>query len=392
MGCVQSLNRHDRRVKRYTGEPICHEVQPEVFRAVHEFEDADDGQVREAIADEGLLTPTEAKFFDADEEEADLCDSPLSLDGYSALVSSAIAEMASSQSDGSSDELERPISPELALSPNPGSPAHQHGRSETLQSRMQERGFVGRSIGNTAEFKSAVATPVMEAVTPSSELTSPERSVLVHASSAVRKSSMKSRLVEVSDLRRQVMCQQLFGVWRTSVARDKYDRLRSKLEGVGKASELVLEENSRLKSRLLELESAITVLNAASDSRRTVSTGTEDMVDPVTPPSEMVRPSAFATPAASMFSPSSRSEFVSPYTAVTSRTVVPVSIATPPREDRRSWQEYLRPSNPKSPLKERQLIESSSLAAPRIDKERLKSISEDLDKLSKSISLGRRGP
>jgi hypothetical protein len=221
------------------------------------------------------------------------------------------------------------------------------------------------------EFKSASASPVAVAV------------------EAERRMSVKSRLMEVSDLRRTVMAQQLFGVWRASIARDKYENLRANLDGVGKASQVVLDENARLKARLSELEAAITVLNASSSARRTVYTDTDDLDAIETLEVRTSLPaSAFVTPTGSSVS---YGEFATPF----SKPVVPVSIATPPRELRRSWETFLRPStgklpfsgaeNGKSPLKERQVE-----TAPRIDKDRLKAISADIERLSQSLTVGRK--
>ena len=361
-------------------------------QAAHEFLDIDDERVQQAIPDEGLLSPAEAKFFDTEEEEvAAAVSSPVSEDHVSAMVSSAIAEIASSQSEGSSDEFERPISPELALSPNPGSPVSHNAaeRNAIVRMHLRSSGLL------VPEFKSALATPVPEAATPITPNTEtreaqPRRGTVL----------VKSRLVEVSDLRRKVVCQQLFGVWRTSVARDKSESLRAKLSEIGKASELVLEENARLKARLSELEAAITIMNAAGASRHTVSTGTDDLdIDLTGGTQSRSAASAYATPVT--MSPS-YAEFATPYSssaAAPFRAVVP---ATPPGEVRRSWQEFLRPSRPppfvdggeapavpKTPLKERQpFIEQN--VAPRIDKEKLKLISQDIERLTQSISLGRK--
>jgi hypothetical protein len=126
-----------------------------------------------------------------------------------------------------------------------------------------------------------------------------------------------------------------------------------------------------------------------------VSTGTDDLDTDLTGTQSRSAFSAYATPVT--MSPS-YAEFATPYSSSAAppfRTAVPL---TPPGEVRRSWQDFLRPSRPppfvegadapavlpKTPLKERQKV------APRIDTEKLKLISQDIERLTQSISLGRK--
>jgi hypothetical protein len=208
------------------------------------------------------------------------------------------------------------------------------------------------------EFKSASATPLQSYVIP--------------------RVSSRSHLLALSEAKLQFLKLQVFTVWRQDILRSKVESQRFKLEEASRASELILSENDRLRQRLQELETAISIVQSIPTS--SVATSTTDLpLIPrlpitVTPPPKAEELSAFMTPQSR--GAEIPSEFVSPEPA-------PISIATPGRQ-KKNWEDCVRPSVRESGVEPRPAFVPSP-PAQLSKREKLKAITEDLFKLSESL-------
>ena len=287
-------------------------------RSSHEPTKVQDIQFPQVARHEAVATPIEPIFLDAEEFAVSERSESLPLSPGAMLISSAIAENASSHLNQSSEGSGRPSSPDFIVSPNPMSPAG----AAIPAPATRYVGFASISNGQESspvsprDFKTAFATPV-SAVPESSNTSSLTSNRQLDRSGA---SLYPSRLADVAELRNDKLCIQIFSFWRSQVMKDKIDNLRGQLTAAGRASELILAENAKLKARVAELEHAITVVHSAPEvESHTVSTGSEDLsmsMPHQLPPSsfESPRPSQtainFVTPP-SHTSPLRHSGFVS---------------------------------------------------------------------------------
>ena len=430
MGCIQSSPRNKRRGSGDFQGPQAGEARPVLRRSSHEPTKVQDIQFPQVARHEAVATPIEPIFLDAEEFAVSERSGSLPLSPRAMLISSAIAENASSHLNQSSEGSGRPSSPDFIVSPNPMSPAG----AAIPAPATRNVGFASISNGQESspvsprDFKTAFATPV-SAVPESSNTSSLTSNRQLDRSGA---SLYPSRLADVAELRNDKLCIQIFSFWRSQVMKDKIDNLRGQLTAAGRASELILAENAKLKARVAELEHAITVVHSAPEvESHTVSTGSEDLsmsMPHQLPPSsfESPRPSQtainFVTPP-SHTSPLRHSGFVSPLSAQASpMRPSPINIATPTTltnipEPRRNWEEYLRPSSelrlpfpaqpdsllgrPSWPAPVSMPVQPTSLSvakenvpdigslsspSPAFSKDKLKAISADLQKLSDSLA------
>lgn len=323
MGCFQSIPKSKRAAKRSRATPA-NNINADVSNeAEHEFFDCRDAKELSNDLGNGNVVQAENKFFDASES---ILSGDAVSSGAANLGDSAIAEHASSDSssEGCSD---RPSSPELAVSPNPLSP--QQTKPPVPLIPVKEN--AGR---------------IVKTSTPSPPL-AVEQGV-----------PRRSRLAEISAVRARYLALQVFFQWRLDVLRSKYDETLAKLSEAGSASSVILSENTRLKTRLSELENAIAIVESVP--KQSVSTSTSDLF-----------PSASSTPMIE--------EFMTP----PSRPVdIPEEFLTPdsaPRyEPKRNWESYSRPTS---------IAQKTPPSSTSGRKEKLKAITEDLFKLSESLAV-----
>lgn len=351
MGCFQSIPKKTRGVE-LIGEPIRDKLDlPSDDHAVHEFFEVQNEPIVESEAIQGNPASVDENFFDP-ELMSDF-DSSICSPGRD-LVSSGIVELPESMGDSSSHCSHRPTSPEFVVSPNPGSP----DRTSPLPRQIPPVVAVAvvkppESPVRPDEFKSATATPIQTSVIP----------VVV----PLRAPSRPSRILEVAEAKNKVLMLHVFGVWRFESFSSKVDSFRSKLEAAGKASALILKDNAALKARVAELEHAIAVVQAVP--MKTMCTTTDDLEGftsvPSTPPVKSHVLSGFATPVSNPAS-AKAADYATP----------PASIV------KLSWEDYLRPS-----LKEQAPpVLAAAAPVPEDRKGKLRAISEDLTRLSESLS------
>lgn len=394
MGCFHSVQRTTAAGTRGEAHPYSEREPAAAKYSEHEFVDVEEDVPNALRVPESQAKTMDAKFYDVDGSRIS---SPISLSSEGNLVDSAIAEFASSdeQSSGYSD---RPVSPDLVVSPNPPSPHNasssrlEHAGKILKASLVSDPGHAEAGAPSD-DFKSAAATPLQSEVIP--------EEILINSMSSGRLPIFRSRLMEVAEAKRKSLILQVFTVWRIDILKSKVDSQRFKLEDAARASDLILSENERLKARLDELEHAITIVQ--SIPTKSVSTSTSDtrsipiMRPTVTPPpsvAKMVETSAFMTP------PSRGTEIPAEFvTPDSSYRIEPdqISMATPTtipvQASKKSWEEYLRPSAriaqpvppfaaPRDPV----VVAPSSSSQPPVGKrDKLKAITQDLFKLSESL-------
>jgi len=311
-------------------------------------------EVPQKVGDTGIIPYQDVEFFEIEEiSKTELSLSvPISPDGP--FVPSDVVENATSMINDLDDDLEDRPSPELAVSPNPVSPAR------------------ASAPGNPKGFSQTITTP---------------------QSTSVQKLPAPSRLVDISELRKSNLCMHVFSSWRVEVLRQQVESFRAELETVSRASEVILEENERLKKRITELEEAAALV--------------AEMIS--APP--VTETTAYITPTGGNYNMSMHSSvFVSPmsvgYTSpirevervphgTSSQTPAVINIATPttlPQEDplvdtRKSWDEYLKAPFSLTP----QAVASPGIIpvlrenVGRPKSEKYKELSENLAKLTESI-------
>ena len=272
-------------------------------------------------------------------------------------LDSAMAEFASSNLESSYHESDLPSTPGPIVSPNPGSPV-----GNSMPVRRNSRSVEGGIFGIMSRV--AAEAPVAEAPSKPTLVDQSTQSVMDPASSP----PIRSRLMEVSELRNLQLCLRVLGVWRSEILKKKVELLREKVDLAGSASELVLEENERLKERVTELENAIIVTNGQTKSAG-VSVSTETMEDIFvqTPARVIAEEQGFLTPSSSYGDPPV--EFITPPSARqvpllnlptlaelpasifehARNTPTPINIATPPQKIKSSWEAYLRPAGENRP-------------------------------------------
>jgi hypothetical protein len=346
----------------------------------HEFVDCEDATMLLPGDITGNGNVVSTRFFDA-VEHANAGDSDPDEDD--ALVNSALVEHASSKSS-SGGCTDRPSSPELAISPNPTSPE---------PGRPMARSIFGRIVNLKSPDIPQLSEPNTAIVAPGAATA--VESVVVHNRPLA--TSYRSRLEELAQARTRFLLLQVFSLWRTDVLRVKSDSMRAKLEGAAKASEIILNENSKLKQRLAELERAIAIVHSIPTS--TVATGTEDLVQSFAVESSTPVQASVGPKLEEFMTPPSRgvdipAEFVTPDSAPRYEPEE-INIGTPPEEAarRRSWTNFLRPSllgkAPEAPPFKSPapaVIEPVNPPVAGGRKEKLKAITEDLFKLSESLA------
>jgi hypothetical protein len=335
------------------------------------------------------------------------------------IISPALADNASSSRSNSSGDPSQPVSPEPIVSPNPSSPVNASvALAVTSNQAAVDTNYWGRVAGFTTPsvtslptsprgYQSVYETPLSLPPLPESQVVSPAVDLRRHLNNSTL-SVRKSRIAEVSDLRNDKLCLQVFGFWKSQVLLNRIDSLVDRLESTRKASETVLNDNNQLRARLVELENAIKVVH--SIPRKDASTSTEDdmLVAPTKPAISVPIPKAssnsptiaYSTP---LSQPSLASGFLTPVsssgTPVLKPSIVPISIATPlppSAEARRSWEDYLRPSsdlvvsNENKPDVSPTFSPNMGVPKPAMTRDKLRSISDDLQKLSESLALAER--
>lgn len=358
MGCFHSVPKKSKQAQSTTRSGVDARYGAKLEVAVPEFMDAVENAPAPGAEVSGNREGGESKFFDA---EGSSGSSSLSLSADEDCVNSAVAEFATS-SKHSSDCGDRPVSPDLIVSPNPLSPQTAPAKLPELAGRISRIAPVSDPVPEPApeaeEFKSASATPLQSYVIP--------------------RVSSRSHLLALSEAKLQFLKLQVFTVWRQDILRSKVESQRFKLEEASRASELILSENDRLRQRLQELETAISIVQSIPTS--SVATSTTDLpLIPrlpitVTPPPKAEELSAFMTPQSR--GAEIPSEFVSPEPA-------PISIATPGRQ-KKNWEDCVRPSVRESGVEPRPAFVPSP-PAQLSKREKLKAITEDLFKLSESL-------
>lgn len=360
----------------------------------------------------------------------DYVSEPRSVD--SRMVSSAAAENAYSQDEDSSDTSDRPVSPDLIVSPNPMSPANGH-RDPPCQEKPQQpadlatrlglvtpnqTGFVtpmeASLVASPRDHKSAFATPVSLPPLPESVSQTPHSTSKRDPNRSVSSTSFRSRISEVAELRNDKLCLQVFTFWRSDVLKGRVEVLTDRLDATAKASELILNENGKLKARITELEHSIQIMNSIEKkSVGTDSTDLDSVPIPMPPPQAPPIPPSPDTQAsyATVMTrqPSvggAASGFLTPVSASMSPAMRPVNIPIDQENHRRNWEDYLRPSSelPSTgtamPFSDLGVLKLSpartpttqtpnimSLQPPALSKDKLKAISDDLQKLTESLSV-----
>ena len=334
MGCFQSIPKSKKAAKRSSATASNYKNANVSNETEHEFFDCRDAKELSGDLGNGNVVQAENKFFDASES---ILSGDAVSSGAANLGDSAIAEHASSNSssEGCSD---RPSSPELAVSPNPLSPQQTKPPVPLIP--------VNANAGRIVKTSTPSPPLVLEQEVPRND------------------PRVRSRLGELSAVRARYLALQVFFQWRLDVLRAKYDETLAKLSEAGSASSVILSENTRLKTRLSELENAIAIVESVP--KQSVSTSTSDLF-----------PSSSSTPLIE--------EFMTP----PSRPVdIPEEFLTPdsaPRyEPKRNWESYSRPTSitQKTPPSS-----TTDRKDPTARKEKLKAITEDLFKLSESLAV-----
>ena len=352
MGCFQSVPRRDQidanRLPLHSQEMF----KSGTRTPGHEFVECRDIPMVQTQHCRDNSEPIDQGFFDAE-------DSPSSANPLNSINEdvgeSGIAEFA--DSDGSSEEW-RPRSPELVISPNPMTPEPPIARSTERRSNVGKivKALLGEppKTDNVEEFISVPASPCV-VVKP------------------------RSRIGEIAELRNEFLMLQVFFVWRFDAMKSNSDQLKMKLDDAGKASEIILNDNIGLKARLVELERAISIVQ--SIPLKSVGTDTTDLAEPLfkTPVAAPVFPPM--TPPVQTSNWQDTEGFMTPISEGPESPGIPVaiSIATPRDEEpKKDWQEFTRPSVAAPP----------PFANPAVStrKEKLRAISEDLTRLTESLT------
>ena len=399
--------------------------------STHELKNIHDDPVSIPASEPEPESHLEQEFHEAIEYvEPDDALEPLSVD--SRMVSSAFAENPYSQGEDSSDTSGRPVSPDLIVSPNPMSPAngprdppsHEPPRQPADLATLlglvtpNQTGFVTPTeaslVASPRGHKSAFATPVSRPPLPEALLQTQHSASKKDPNRSVSSTSFRSRISEVAELRNDKICLQVFTFWRSEVLKGRVEVLTDRLDATAKASELILNENVKLKARITELEHAIKIVN--SFEKKSVGTDSTDLdsVPLHVPPSQAppVPPSpdtqaSFATVMTRQPSVGgAASGFLTPVSASMSPAMRPVNIPMDQENHRRNWEDYLRPSSELpstgtappfsdlgvlklSPAKTPTTLTPNimSVQPPALSKDKLKAISDDLQKLTESLSV-----